>query len=171
MAAHEYLFAALVQMTRHKVARVIVMDRGQLVGVVELTDVLSYFSSRSYVVGMEIEKADTLDALVLASARLPELTDALLAQGVKMQFAMDLLAALNGRLMSKAWELVVPREHHYSGALMVLGSEGRGEQILKTDQDNALIIGDDADWEDHHQHMLRFSDTLLSLVIRRAPAR
>lgn len=163
VAAHEYLFAALVQMTRHKVARVIVMDRGRMVGVVELTDVLSYFSSRSYVVGMEIEKADTLDALVAASARLPELTDALLAQGVKMQFAMDLLAALNGRLMSKAWELVVPREHQYSGALMVLGSEGRGEQILKTDQDNALILGEGADWPDHHQHMLRFSDTLLSL--------
>jgi len=158
----DYLFAALTRMTRHKVARVVVMEKGVAVGVVELTDVLSFFSSRSYVVGLEIEKADTLEALQLASARLPDLVDTLMAQGVKMRFAMDLLAALNGRLMSKAYEMVVPADQQRA-CLMVMGSEGRGEQVLKTDQDNGLILGEHQQWSGCDQDMQRFTRTLLSL--------
>ncbi|MBZ2190192.1 DUF294 nucleotidyltransferase-like domain-containing protein [Alcanivorax sp. JB21] len=159
----EFLFSALVSMTRHEVARVVVMDRGRPAGVVELTDVLSYFSSRSYVVGLEIEKADDLDTLALASARLPELVRALMAQGVKLRFAMDLLAALNGRIISKAWHFTVPEPHRQTGCLIVMGSEGRGEQILKTDQDNGLILDDGAIWPDQAGTMNRFTDTLLRL--------
>ncbi|MZR63504.1 putative nucleotidyltransferase substrate binding domain-containing protein [Alcanivorax sp. DP30] len=158
----DYLFTALTMMTRHKVARVVVMAHGHPVGVVELTDVLSFFSSRSYVVGLEIEKAEDLDALRLASERLPDLVQALMAQGVKMRFAMDLLAALNGRIMAKAFEMVIPAEQH-SACLIVMGSEGRGEQILKTDQDNGLILGDHQDWPHCHKDAGQFTETLLTL--------
>jgi len=165
----QFLFAALVSMTRHEVERVVVMGGRRPVGVVELTDVLSFFSSRSYVVGLEVEKADNLEALALASARLPELIRALMAQGVKMRFAMDLLAALNGRIISKAFQFVVPESEQEQGCLLVLGSEGRGEQILKTDQDNALIIDDARHWPDHGEHMRRFTETLLRLGYPRCP--
>lgn len=158
----DYLFTALTLMTRHKVARVVVMAHDQPVGVVELTDVLSFFSSRSYVVGLEIEKAEDLDALRMASERLPDLIQALMAQGVKMRFAMDLLAALNGRIMAKAFEMVIPAEQH-SACLIVMGSEGRGEQILKTDQDNGLILGDHQDWPRCQQDANQFTETLLTL--------
>ncbi len=66
-------------------------------------DVLSFFSSRSYVVSLQVEQANGLEALAAASQRTPELVNALMAQGVKLRFAMELLAALNGRIMSKAW--------------------------------------------------------------------
>ncbi|MBL7250463.1 DUF294 nucleotidyltransferase-like domain-containing protein [Alloalcanivorax sp. C16-2] len=165
----EYLFAALVSMTRSRVERVVVMEGRKPVGVVELTDVLSFFSSRSYVVGLEVERADSLEALSLASARLPELVRALMAQGVKMRFAMDLLAALNGRIISKAFQFVVPEADQEHGCLLVLGSEGRGEQILKTDQDNALILDDAADWPERDEYMRRFTETLLSLGYPRCP--
>lgn len=158
----DYLFTALTSMTRHKVARVVVMAGEQAVGVVELTDVLSFFSSRSYVVGLEIEKAESLDELRLASERLPELVEALMAQGVKMRFAMELLAALNGRIMAKAFDMVVPPEQHQA-CLIIMGSEGRGEQILKTDQDNGLILADDQHWPRCETDARRFSETLLTL--------
>ena len=158
----DYLFTALTLMTRHKVARVVVMAHGQPVGVVELTDVLSFFSSRSYVVGLEIEKAEDLEALRLASERLPDLVQALMAQGVKMRFAMDLLAALNGRIMAKAFEMVIPQQQQ-TACLIVMGSEGRGEQILKTDQDNGLILGDHQDWPRCQRDADQFTQTLLTL--------
>ena len=102
----QYLFEALVVMTRHKVERVVVVEKGSPVGVVELTDVLSYFSSRSYVVSLQVEQAENLEALAAASRRTPELVKALMAQGVKLRFAMGLLAALNGRIMHKALSLI-----------------------------------------------------------------
>lgn len=159
----QYLFEALVQMTRHEVTRVVVVERGRPVGVVELTDVLSYFSSRSYVVSLELEQADDLEALARASARLPGLIQALMAQGIKLRFVMDLLAALNGRIVNKAFQLLIEPRYRAQSCLLVMGSEGRGEQILKTDQDNALIVADDSDWPDCAAAMQRFTETLFTL--------
>ncbi|PXX98469.1 DUF294 nucleotidyltransferase-like domain-containing protein [Halomonas sp. LBP4] len=159
----QYLFEVLVVMTRHKVERVVVMEQGAPCGVVELTDVLSYFSSRSYVVSLQVAQADSLEALAAASRRTPELVRALMAQGVKLRFAMGLLAALNGRIMNKAWGFLIDERYHGDSCLMVMGSEGRGEQILKTDQDNGLILADDLDWPDCAEQMQRLTDTLIEL--------
>nr|WP_298379253.1 DUF294 nucleotidyltransferase-like domain-containing protein [uncultured Halomonas sp.] len=159
----DYLFQALVSMTRHKVSRVVVLEKERPAGVVELTDVLSYFSSRSYMVSLEVEQADDLEALATASARMPELVQALMAQGVKLEFVMDLLSALNGRIVNKAFGFIVAPEHQSQSCLLVMGSEGRGEQILKTDQDNALILADDSGWPECASDMQRLTDTLLTL--------
>ncbi|TFH88644.1 cyclic nucleotide-binding/CBS domain-containing protein [Billgrantia azerbaijanica] len=159
----QYLFEALVIMTRHKVERVVVMEQGRPSGVVELTDVLSFFSSRSYVVSLQVEQANTLEELTRASRRTPELVKALMAQGVKLRFAMGLLAALNGRIMSKAWGFLIDERYHRHSCLMVMGSEGRGEQILKTDQDNALILEDDLEWPDVGERMRELTETLIEL--------
>lgn len=159
----QYLFEALVQMTRHKVSRVVVVERGAVKGVVELTDVLSYFSSRSYVVSLQVEQANDLETLAAASQRTPELVKALMAQGVKLRFAMDLLAALNGRIINKAWQFTVDERFHADSCLMVMGSEGRGEQILKTDQDNGLILDDTLEWPELESNMQRLTDTLIQL--------
>ncbi len=162
-APGQYLFEALVTMTRHKVERVVVMEGDTPVGVVELTDVLSYFSSRSYVVGLQVEQAESLEALAAASRRTPELVRALMAQGVKLRFAMGLLAALNGRIINKAWGFLVDECYHRDSCLMVMGSEGRGEQILKTDQDNGLVLADDLAWPDREARMQRLTATLIEL--------
>jgi CBS domain-containing protein len=159
----QYLFEALVMMTRHKVSRVVVLDGQAPVGVVELTDVLSYFSSRSYVVSLQIEQADDLHSLAAASRRTPELVNALMAQGVKLRFAMELLAALNGRIIHKAWQLCVAPRYHNDSCLIVMGSEGRGEQILKTDQDNGLILDDALEWPEVGSAMRQLTDTLVTL--------
>lgn len=159
----QYLFEVLVQMTRFKVERVVVMEDDAPVGVVELTDVLSYFSSRSYVVSLQVEQANSLEALAAASRRTPELVRALMAQGVKLRFAMGLLAALNGRIMNKAWGFLIDERYHADSCLIVMGSEGRGEQILKTDQDNGLILADDLEWPDCHEQMQRLTETLIEL--------
>ncbi|MDH4572074.1 putative nucleotidyltransferase substrate binding domain-containing protein [Salinicola acroporae] len=159
----QYLFDALVQMTRHRVARIVVVDQGRPVGVVELTDLLSYFSSHSYMVGLELEQADTVEKLARASARLPGLIQTLTAQGVKLRFVMDLLAALNGRIVEKAFLFLTQPRHRAQSCLVVMGSEGRGEQILKTDQDNALIVADGIDWPDCAAAMQRVTETLCTL--------
>lgn len=159
----QYLYEALVHMTRFKVERVVVLEEEQPIGVVELTDVLSFFSSRSYVVSLQVEQADSLDALFRASHRTPELVKALMAQGVKLRFAMGLLAALNGRIMSKAWGFLIDERYHQDSCLMVMGSEGRGEQILKTDQDNGLILADGFDWPGLQEQMQRLTETLIKL--------
>ena len=159
--SEDFLFNALVLMTRHKIQRVVVFDGPKMVGLVELTDVLSFFSSQSHVIGLQIERATSLDELARAAKGTTELVSGLVSQGVKIRFAMDLLAALNGRIIAKAFEQLVPEEIRQKCCLLVMGSEGRGEQVLKTDQDNALILADDLSWPECSKFMDKFTNTLL----------
>ncbi len=169
--ANDFLFNALIVMTRKHIKRVVITDQGQVVGVSELTDILSYLTGQTHLMGVQIEKAKTVEDLKHASKALNALIRALNAKGVKIRFMMELLAALNGRLVAKLFETTMPKHVLDNTALTVLGSEGRWEQIVKTDQDNALIIADGFDWDDHERTKLldQFTADLISIGFPRCP--
>ena len=156
----DYLFNALVRMTMHEIDRVVVMANGELRGVIELAEALSFFSSHSHVVGLRIERASSVEELRNVAVDMQALIRALHTQGVKVRFLMDLLAALNKRLMSKLFHLLVPEDIIPHVCLVVMGSEGRGEQITKTDQDNGLIMRDGLDWPQCPEVMREYASVL-----------
>ncbi|MFP6845974.1 MAG: DUF294 nucleotidyltransferase-like domain-containing protein [Thalassolituus sp.] len=143
----DFLFNALIKMTQHHIERVVVMHDDVIVGTLELMDMLSAFSTHSHVIAMRIEQAKNVQDLVVAARRLDVLIRSLSGQGVKIIAIMSLITTLNRRLIQRAFELVVPERLQSRFCILVLGSEGRGEQILKTDQDNAVILKDDHDRE------------------------
>lgn len=157
----DYLFNALIIMTQQHIERVVVMKDNEMGGIVELTDVLSYFSSHSHVIGLRIERAQTVEDLKEAAKGLDDLIKALVSHGVKTRFAMDLLAAMNGRIIAKLFNIMIPADMQPHVCLLVMGSEGRGEQIMKTDQDNAIIHRDGLVWPEMQETLNRFSSTLI----------
>ncbi len=136
------LFQALVAMTRKRIERVAVTRRGQLIGTLGLAEVLSHYSSHSHIVGLRIERARDRAELADAARGLTILVRTLNGTGAKMRHLGELVSALNARILEALYRLTVPAELAQRCCLLVLGSEGRSEQILKTDQDNALILGD-----------------------------
>ena len=165
----DYLFNALLKMTQHKIERVVVTRDGEITGMLELMDMLSTFSTHSHIVAMRIEQARSLDDLIVAARRLEKLISNLSAQGVKVISIMSLITTLNRRLMRKAFELVVPEKLQSKVCILVLGSEGRGEQILKTDQDNAVIIQDDHVREALMPSLQKLHQVLLDFGYPRCP--
>lgn len=157
----DYLFNALIIMTQQHIERVVVMNDAEMTGIVELTDVLSYFSSHSHVIGLRIERAHTVEDLKEAAQGLDDLIKALVSNGVKTRFVMDLLAAMNGRIIAKLFNIIIPSDMQPHVCLLVMGSEGRGEQIMKTDQDNAIIHRDGLVWPEMQETFNRFSETLI----------
>ncbi|MDC9720344.1 MAG: putative nucleotidyltransferase substrate binding domain-containing protein [Gammaproteobacteria bacterium] len=169
--AGDYLFNALILMTLHQIDRVVVMQGSELHGIIDLADTLSYFSSHSHVVGLRIERATSIEELKAAAGDMGDLIRSLYSQGVKVRFAMDLLAALNKRLMSKLFNLIVPESVLPHVCLVVMGSEGRGEQIVKIDQDNGLIMRDGLDWPECQTILQQYSKELVGLGFPECPGR
>ncbi|NVK42678.1 MAG: cyclic nucleotide-binding/CBS domain-containing protein [Oceanospirillaceae bacterium] len=167
----DYLFNALILMTRQQIERLVVMRGEELMGIVALTDILSFFSSHSHVIGLRIERAQTVEDLRQAAQGLNDLIRALVSHGVKIRFVMDLLAAMNGRVMAKLFDLMVPQDLQPHVCLIVMGSEGRGEQILKTDQDNALIYREGLIWPGMNETLERFSEQLIEFGYPPCPGR
>lgn len=163
IAADEYLFDALVLMTQHQVERLVVMEHDKLAGILELNDVLGLFSTESHSLGIRIQRAETLEELETASAATLDLTRSLVDRGVTVARVVDLLSALNGRTMSQLFRMCVPEAVLKGACLIVMGSEGRGEQILKTDQDNAIVLADDLEWPDQQRDLEKFSSLLSRL--------
>ncbi|MCK9337037.1 MAG: DUF294 nucleotidyltransferase-like domain-containing protein [Arcobacteraceae bacterium] len=140
----DFLFNAQLLMTKYAIKRLITKDKeGKISGILDQMSLTSFFSSHTYAVANEIENATTLEELKRASNNFIRIIKSLYAKGVKVRYISKLLNELNIKLFKKIFVLLAPQDLIKYSALVVLGSEGRSEQILRTDQDNALIIADD----------------------------
>ena len=133
---------ALAALMRHRVHRLIVADGDQIVGVLEALDVFSFLSNHSHLISVQVDTANDIEALAQAASQITRMVTALYRSGTRVSLIARLVQDLNARLFERAWHLIAPPELVANSCLFVMGSEGRGEQLLKTDQDNGLILRD-----------------------------
>ncbi len=142
VAPSDQLGDAMALMLRQRVHRVVVSDAGRVVGILEALDLFSFLSNQSHLITVEIEEARDLAGLSQAAARITRMITMLYRSGSRINLIAKLVQQLNSRLFERAWNLIAPAELVANSCLFVMGSEGRGEQLLKTDQDNGLILRD-----------------------------
>ncbi len=155
----DFLFNALLLFTKHAIKRLVVMDEGAVVGILEQLDLLSHFASHSHLIAIQIDKAQGVEQLGRIGRDLFHLIQSLSSKGVKVRYISKLVSELNVKMMQKVFELSVPEHLRSQCALLIMGSEGRGEQLLRTDQDNALLIAEGCE-EDFEPYMVDFNAKL-----------
>ena len=167
----DFLFNALVVMTKHGIRRVVVTEEGRIAGILEQVDLLGFLSNNSHIVAIRVERASDLADLKTASAEIPTLIQALHANGVKVQLIAEMVTALNRRIFAKLFEMLAPPDLLENSCLIVMGSEGRGEQILKTDQDNGLILRDGYTCPNLEEITAEFSRSLIEFGYPECPGK
>ena len=152
IGADEYLFEALFLMSRRRIHRVCVVDAdGRLAGILTDSDVLRLQTQSPQQLMKEIEDAGSEDELAALHQKVESLITHLLGTGTEIHDLVRTVAHLNDRILVRLTELVRAARHPGLTdrfALVVLGSEGRQEQTLVTDQDNAIIHADDLSAEE-----------------------
>lgn len=138
----DFVFDALLAMTRHNKRRLAVRSNGEYVGVLEDIDLLGLVAGNSQLIPGRIDRAQRLDDLVSAAADIQNQVERLERQGVKVEAIAEITSDLNRRLLTRLFDLTAPASIRATGCLMVMGSEGRGEQTVRTDQDNGLLLSD-----------------------------
>lgn len=138
------LFDALALMIQHQVHRLVVAKGERIDGLLEQLDLMSYLSNHSYLITVQIVQAKDLASLKAAAKQISRLVALLFRGGTRVGEIGKLVQALNAKLFERAWQLIAPAALLSDSCLFVMGSEGRGEQLLKTDQDNGLILRDGA---------------------------
>ncbi|MDH2233768.1 DUF294 nucleotidyltransferase-like domain-containing protein [Delftia tsuruhatensis] len=141
--ADDQLGDALVVLLRARVHRLAVLDaQGQVLGILEALDLFSFLANHSHLITVQIEQAADLQGLEQAAAQITRLVAALHRGGTRIALMARLVQQLNARLFERAWQMLAPPDLVAHSCLFVMGSEGRGEQLLKTDQDNGLLLRD-----------------------------
>lgn len=153
---------AMAVMLRHRVHRVVVVDEAKnILGVLEALDLFSFLSNQSHLITVKIEEAVDLAGLEAAAAQITRMIALLHRSGSRINLIATLVQQLNARLFERAWQLIAAPDLVANSCLFVMGSEGRGEQLLKTDQDNGLVLRDGyVPPDDLEAVCARFSDAL-----------
>jgi PAS domain S-box-containing protein len=138
------VFEAVVKMERMHIHQLALRNAdGQIRSLVSSSDLIRLHRYTSAVITSEIQKAKTVDAIVEAKARLPWLVRTQLQCGARPRIVCRIMTRISDaiveRILAIAIEEFGPPPAPF--CFMALGSEGRGEQTLVTDQDNALIYG------------------------------
>lgn len=147
---------ALLTMTRYRIHRLpVIDDMGKVAGILAQSDLLAHIGHHSQLISIQIEQADNLTSLHKAVDLIGRYIRAQHQNGVKIGIVSRMVQMLNAQVFTKLWQLIVPAEVMKNTCVIVMGSEGRGEQIMRTDQDNALIIKDGFS----HPDLARFAET------------
>lgn len=135
-------------MTKHNKRRLAIGENDAFVGLLEDIDLLSFLAGNSQLVGGRIDRARNVVGLARAAKGIEPQIRLLRRQGVKVDLVCEIVSDLNRRLLHKLYALVAPTSVREAGCFFVMGSEGRGEQTFRTDQDNGLILAGPVEEED-----------------------
>ncbi|HQR29125.1 MAG TPA: DUF294 nucleotidyltransferase-like domain-containing protein [Anaeromyxobacteraceae bacterium] len=154
LAVHE-AWAVLLEANVHHLP---VVRDGQIVGVLTDTDLLKHTSQGPVAVLRLVEKLPSRESLPGYARKVTEMVAALLAGGLRPFVIAGFVAQLNDALLKRIlhWAHEDLGEPPAPYAWIALGSEGRREQTLLTDQDNALVFADEG--ADHREWYTALAD-------------
>jgi CBS domain-containing protein len=130
-------------MATHGIRHVLVTDaEGKLTGVVSERDLFALHRIGLRQIRQAIESAADVEALLRSAADVRQLSFNMLAQGIGAEQLTQFISALNDALTHRLFDLLLPRFDidDLDWCWLSVGSEGRREQTVATDQDNAMIF-------------------------------
>ena len=139
------LFEALMEMMQKNIKHLAVTENtDKVIGVITNRDLLRAQGQSPLFIIREIIQAKFINQIVQVRKQVPRLIETLINTGSKARNVTGLLTTVSDTILKKiigfALEEFGPPPVNF--VFMILGSEGRMEQTLKTDQDNAIIFED-----------------------------
>jgi CBS domain-containing protein len=137
---------AALLMSRHGIRHVPVTRDGVAVGIVSERDLFAMQRLSLKQVSTGIRAAQDVESLRLTAQEIRRFAHNLLSQGVQARQLTALISHLNDVLTERLLQVLAAQHGVELSRIcwLALGSEGRSEQTIATDQDNALILPDDA---------------------------
>ncbi|RZF61882.1 DUF294 nucleotidyltransferase-like domain-containing protein [Sphingobacterium corticibacterium] len=141
-----YLYEAVLMMFSTKTRYLLVEKDGRYVGFLSRNRILSEQGQSPLVFIQSVKLAETIEELRQKWNYVPEIIKQLLGRGINAEITNQVITTIADTIAIKIIGRVIREmgEPPAKFVFMVTGSEGRKEQTLKTDQDNAIIYEDKA---------------------------
>ena len=139
------LYEALVLFKKYDIEYLVAKDDSmKVVGIISCRDIFEVQQNSVSFFIRNIEKCETVDEMQKIQAKMPVLVNALVESGDKTSNITRMISSVSDAFAKRIVELGIESlgSPPCRFLFMVMGSEGRMEQTLSTDQDNAIIIED-----------------------------
>ena len=151
-----FIFEAMLTMLHNNVHHLPVMDGNEVRGVIALSDIIKYESQSSIYLVSNIFRQQNVKGLKKISVDVRDSFVRMVNEDANSHMVGSAMAGIgrsfSQRLLELAEEKLGPPPVPY--CFMALGSMARDEQLVVTDQDNALILDDSFIPEEHDEYFL-----------------
>jgi CBS domain-containing protein len=154
LQSKDYAFEVMLAMMRNNIHHIPILDQREPVGVVSVSDVVQYETHGSVYLVADLLKQPDVAGLREISGRLPQTFVQLVRADANSAMIGNAVShvgvAIIQRLLQLGEEQLGPPPVPY--CFLALGSQAREEQIIKTDQDNAMVLDDRFDAARHDEY-------------------
>ncbi len=155
------LYEAVLMFWQNKISHLAVKNNfGEIIGILYNHDTFeSQRNSLSYFV-KEVEICENVQELKKIHQRIPILVKALIDSGDKALNIIRITSAVTDAVTKRCIELAIEQcgEPTAEFAFISMGSEGREEETLYTNQDNAIIFANDNNEERNREYFLKLAE-------------
>lgn len=153
-------------MIKQKVGHLCITTDGtsnsKLIGILTNHDVLASLGNNPTVILKEIKKAKRTNEIRKARNKANQLLKSYLEQNIPLSHISKIISEINAGVTTRVVELSLKKMETSAPvkfSWLALGSQGREEQLLYTDQDNALIFEDvdEENYDDTKKYFLKLA--------------
>ncbi|MGR5166411.1 DUF294 nucleotidyltransferase-like domain-containing protein [Vibrio astriarenae] len=154
-----YVYEAMLTMLRYNVHHLPVLKDRKPIGVIETTDIIRYESQNSLLLVSSIFQQQTIEDLAAMSEQVKDSFVRMVNEDANSHMVGSAMSVIGRSFKQRIIELA---EEELGNApipycFLALGSMGRDEQLIVTDQDNAIILDDSYDQEKHGEYFNKFA--------------
>jgi CBS domain-containing protein len=133
---------AALMMSRYGIRHVPITRAGKVIGIVSERDLFAMQRLSLQHLSSSLRQAPNLEALKALAPDIRKFAERLLGQGIAARQLTGLISHLNDLLTQRLLDLLAAQHglDKSQACWLALGSEGRDEQTVATDQDNALVL-------------------------------
>nr|WP_319491433.1 DUF294 nucleotidyltransferase-like domain-containing protein [uncultured Desulfobacter sp.] len=142
---HASVFEAFIKVMKSDIKHLaITNNENTAIGVISNSDLINALGKLPFLFIKDINQARSYNEISQKQKQLPQSINTLINEGAKAQNINNFVTAITDAILDKLIKLAIQEigKPPVRFAFMVVGSEGRKEQTLKTDQDNAIIYED-----------------------------
>jgi CBS domain-containing protein len=176
ISEHTTLTDLILEMIESRMHHLVVTEDGspksRVVGVLTDHDVMIGQGNHPAAILKSMKRAISIQDLSLARNQAEQLIHDLLNQDMKIALITGFATRVNDLLIQKALDIgkkeLLGRGISFDGiefAWLSLGSEGRKEQLLRTDLDNAIIFADSTQWEDVQEKLVALAQEVVEVLV------
>jgi PAS domain S-box-containing protein len=160
------LYEALMESNKNDTNTLAVRSKsGVTVGILSIKDLLNAIMNNTNYFIQEINNAEQPGDLKIIYNKLPALINSLIKSGARARNITRIVTSFSDSITDKLINLAIEKlgQPPARFAFISLGSEGRMEQTLYTDQDNAIVFEDQQDKkseEEVQQYFLKLAETV-----------
>ncbi|MCG9677176.1 DUF294 nucleotidyltransferase-like domain-containing protein [Vibrio sp. Isolate24] len=149
-----YVYEAMLTMLRYNVHHLPVLKDKKPIGIIEATDIVRYESQNSLLLVSSIFQQQSIEELASLSEQVKDSFVRLVNEDANSHMVGSAMSVIGKSFKQRIIELAEEElgEPPIPYCFLALGSMGRDEQILVTDQDNAIILDNSYVEEEHNEY-------------------